>query len=121
MVTDDTVRLKLQDKLFTPYGKSVTLQTRTAAYNDRGEIDSPTYVDSTITIVPYNIISARQTYEAFGAMEEGEQDAAVPYTVTVAVDDIIVIDSINWLIKAVETNLLPENVVTIVRLVKQQN
>lgn len=121
MVTVAALRTKLQDKVFTPYGKAVTLKTATPSYNDRGEVSSTSYVTSNITIVPYNIVANRQSHENFGSIQEGEMDAAVPYSVTLSVDDIIVIEEENHIVKYIEYNYLPENVVTIIRLAKEQS
>ena len=116
------LRIKLNTKIFIPYGKSVTFKKRNSpTYNSRGELNTPTYASTTQIIVPYNIIDKKQTFEAFGALEEGDMDAAVPYTVNVAIDDKFTIESEDWIVKAVERNYLPENVVTIIRLALEQN
>jgi hypothetical protein len=44
--------------------------------------------------------------------------AAVPYTVTVDIGDVFTIESQDWIVKQVEKNYLPDNVVTIVLLSK---
>ena len=121
MVTVASLRAKLDAKIFTPYGMSTTWKDKTATFNVRGEEGTPTYSESTIVSVPYNTVSGRQSYEVFGALKEGETDAAVKYTVDIDVDDILVIDSINWIVKQVNKNYLTANVVTIVRLVLEQN
>lgn len=118
----DIIRTKLQSKVFDVFGKNVTLISKSApVYNDRGELEGETETNSSITIVPYNIIDKRQTYEAFGQLNEGEMDAAIPYTVTVNIDDSLLIESERWLIKEIAPNYLPDNVVTIVRLSKKQD
>lgn len=121
MAKQDIIRTKLQNKVFNVFGKTVTLKTVSApSYNSRGEQEDQTLTSSTITIVPYNIIDKRQTFEAFGDILEGEMDAAIPYTETVSIGDILVIESENWVIRAIEKNYLPDNVVTIVRLSPEQ-
>ena len=123
MAKQDIIRTKLENKVFGLFGKNVVYISKTAPTTDiRGEIVAyGTDVTSSTSIVPYNIISQRQVYEAFGAQKEGEMDAAVRYDFTVKIDDLFVIDSVNYLIKQIEYNYLPDNVVTIVRLAKQQN
>lgn len=122
MVSDQTrFRTKLQSKLFNRIGKSVTFKSRSSvSYNDRNEADSESWSTSTITIVPYSIIAKEQNYQPFGNLEAGELDAAVLYTVTVAIDDIMTIESVDYRVKRIEPNWLPDNVVTIVRLAKVQ-
>jgi len=115
------IRTKLLNKIFTPYGKSVTLKSKSSPiYNSRGEEEDQTFTSSTISIVPYNIINSDEAHEAFGTLEEGELDAAVKYSDTVNVGDKITMESQDYYIKNVQENYLPENVVTIIRLAKEQ-
>lgn len=116
-----SLRNKLQRKIFDPYAKSVTLKSKDATtYNSRGEAEDQTYTESTVSMVPYNIMEQRQSYEAFGTMEEGDLDAAVPYDITVNQGDLVTIEGQDYEIKEVERNYLPENVVTIIRLTRVQ-
>lgn len=117
----DQIRTKLANKVFAPLGKTVTHYTQaTNTQNERGETESTAYTSSSVTIVPYNIIDKRQTFEAFGNLEAGEMDAAVPYTVDVQIDDKFTIDNVDWYVKERAYNYLPGNVVTIVRLTRTQ-
>lgn len=122
MADQQKIRDTLQTKVFDAFGKSVTLISKSApVYNDREELENETETNSTITIVPYNIIDKRQTYERFGNLEEGDMDAAVPYSIVVNIDDEMLIESERWFIKEIAPNYLPDNVVTIIRLTKKQN
>lgn len=113
------VRQDLDVDIFTPYGKTVTfIKKSTPIYNTRGEIENVTNTSTSATIVPYNINFNRQSHQSFGSLSEGNMDAAVRYDVNVDIDDVFVIDAVNWRVKLVERNYLPENVVTIVRLSK---
>ncbi len=115
-------RLDLDEELFNVIGKSVTLTRKSSpVYNVRGEEENVTDTPSSITIVPYNIIDARQSYQSFGNLEEGDLDAAVPYTVSLDIDDVITMESVDYRIKQVDKNYLPDNVVTIIRLTKDQD
>jgi hypothetical protein len=122
MVTVAAIRTKLENKVFTPYGLTVILISKTAPTTDiRGDIVAyGTDTTSSTKIVPYNIISGRETYEAFGTLKEGDMDAAVRYSDTININDKFVINSVNYLIKEIAPNYLPDNVVTIVRLTKEQ-
>lgn len=118
----ELIRTKLQTKVFDVIGKTVTLISKSSpTYNTRGELESSTTANSSITIVPYNIFTERESYQRFGDLEEGDLDAAIPYTVTVNKDDVITMEGQNYTIKDIEQNYLPDNVVTIVRLTKEQN
>jgi hypothetical protein len=122
MAKQDSIRAKLENKVFNVIGKKVTFISKVSpTYDVRGEITAyGTDSTSETEIVPYNIISDSQTYEAFGAVNTGDMDAAVRYSLSIKLDDIFVIDSTRYLIKNIQPNYLPDNVVSIVRLVKEQ-
>jgi len=118
----DKIRSKLETKVFDRFGKTVTLKSKSLpVYNTRGELESETTVETSITAVPYDITNHRQLFESWGTVSEGEMDMAVPYTVTVNADDGVVVDGVDYLIKEISENLLPDNVVTIVRLAKSHD
>jgi hypothetical protein len=122
MAKQDTIRIQLDNKVFIPLGKTVTLNSISApTYNSRGEIEATSASQTTVTIVPYNIIDERQSYQKFGDLKEGEMDAAVRYDTTVNIYDYFEIEGVNWYVKDIELNYLPDNVVTIVRLSKEQS
>jgi 1-aminocyclopropane-1-carboxylate deaminase/D-cysteine desulfhydrase-like pyridoxal-dependent ACC family enzyme len=119
MAEYEDFRQDLDDFIFIPYGKTVTFISKSSPiYNTRGEIENITNSSSSATIVPYNIAFKRQSHQAFGDLSEGDMDAAVRYTLSVEVDDVFTIESLNWRVKLIEKNYLTENVVTIVRLTK---
>jgi hypothetical protein len=122
MVNTDDIKRKLESKLFSKIGLNVVFISKTSpTYDTRGEIVAyGTDSTSSTLIVPYNIISKEQSYEAFGAQQNGDMDAAVRYDLTLKIDDIFVIESERFLIKNIQYNYLPDNVVTIVRLTKEQ-
>ena len=123
MVTkQELIRTKLQNKLFgSALAKTVVLNHKTAGtYNTRGELESGSYTESSIPFIPYNLMDKTQEYQSFGNMNAGECDAAVQYNIDINIDDYIVMESENWFVKNIEKNYLPENVVTIVRLSKEQ-
>ena len=115
----DKIRDKLDRKLFKSLGKVVTLKSKsTNIYNSRGEEENRTLGSSSITIVPYNTVYARTSHERFGDLAEGEMDVAIPYTVTIAVEDLLTIDGTDYAVTQIDKNYLPENVVTIARVAK---
>lgn len=122
MTIQDDIRTKLVQRVFGPLGKPVTLNSKTATtYNERGEEENVASTATAITIVPYNLIDERQSFNGFGNLKEGELDAAVPYDNTVNIDDTITMEGETWLIKEQSPNYLPGNVVTIIRLVREQS
>ena len=119
MVTVASIRNKIQTKILDKYGKSVTLKTAGTETTDTyGDIVDPDFTDSTITIVPYDIIDDREDMQPFGDMEFGDMAAAVSYSVTINVGDRIVMEGDTWEVKDVLKHYLPDNLVTIVRLTK---
>jgi hypothetical protein len=121
LAKQDLIRSKLDAKVFTPYGKDVVLNHITATtYNVRGEEENLLASTSSIKIVPYNITNNTIDQQAFGDLQRGVLDAAVPYNVTISVKDTILMDGITWSIVDLQENYLPGNVVTIIRMEKQQ-
>lgn len=118
----DDIRTDLTTEVFNEIGKTVTLKSKSSPiYNTRGEEINQTFTESSVIIVPYSIIQDDTKREPFGDVEEGAMDAAVPYTTTVNKGDKFTIESEDWIVRAVERNYLPDNVVTIVRLTREQN
>lgn len=113
------VRNKLHSKIFQTISKTVTFKKKSSPlYNSRGDLEGFTETESEITIVPYNIIDSRRSYQEFGDMNEGDFDAAVPYDTNVEEGDIITMEGEDWKIQQVEKNYLPGNVVNIIRLTR---
>lgn len=121
MAKQDTVRSKLQTKVFTPYGKTVTLiKYLSPTYNERGELESGyTQSTSSITVVPYNILDSSRQQERVGDANTGSLQMAIPYTVSVSLKDEILMEGDYWVINEIEKNYLPDNVVTIVSVNKR--
>src|SRR6056297_3583073 len=121
LTKQELVRNKLQTKVFDVIGKTVTLKRKDSpTYNTRGEEEDTTYTESSITIVPYNIMFNRQSYDPFGTSDAGDMDFAVPYTVSVIIDDVLVIEGEDWRVIEISPNYLPDNAVSIIRVSKVQ-
>lgn len=119
MVTVAQIRTKLQDKIFTPYGKTVTLRHANGhTFNGRGDMTVAAWTSSSVTLVPYDLSSGMLSWEEFSAYNTGEFFAAVPHSVTVSVQDQVVMDGVTWEVKEVLDHLLPTNAVIIIRLTK---
>lgn len=121
MSEQDDIRADLDVELFAYIGKPVTfIKKSLPIYNTRGETESITNTTSTVTIVPYNITQYELTQQPFGNLPEGTMFAAVRYDVNVALEDQFTIEGENWRVIRVEPNYLPDNVATIVALVRNQ-
>ena len=123
MVNQTQIRTMLASKLFSTtgssaFGKIVTHRTQSKTYDEREEVVGVTNTDASIAIVPYDISKDRLEYEGFSAFNPGDFFAAVPYTVTIAPKDLIIMESITWEVKEVVPHYLPDNLVTVIRLSK---
>ncbi len=115
----ESVRNKLDVKVFGKFGKSVTFISKSSpVYNVWGDEESVTNTETSLIIVPYNLMSKRQSYEKFGQMNEGDFDAAVRYDTTIAVDNELVFNGVNYKVKEIGEEYLKELVVIIIRLTK---
>lgn len=122
MTIADEMRTDLQEEVFNEIGKTVTLNVKSSkTYNTRGDLENWTTTSSSVVIVPYNITSNRNNNIAPGQLDEGDMQVAIPYTVTVALGDELVIDGITYRISNIQPNFLPDNVVTIASLTKIEN
>jgi hypothetical protein len=102
--------------------KSVTFKkVSTPTYNNRGEIISSTYTESTVTIVDYSINKSSKSREQWGEFLAGDRVAAIPYNVDVGVDDIFVIRSEDYRVVDVRTPELPDVVVVLAQLRKVES
>lgn len=119
MATVADIRSKILNKIFTPYGKSVTLShAGTHLYDDRGDLVQFVSSSSTITIVPYDISQDSVEYAKFSDFDAGDMAAAIPYSVTISVGDRITMEGDTWVIKEIIPHYLPSNLVYITRLSK---
>ena len=114
-----SVRNKLDAKVFSPYGISVTFKKKSSpVYNSRGEESSVTTTSSTFLIVPYNVMADRQSFEKFGNLNEGDFDAAVRYDTDISIDDEVTFNGVDYKVKEIGEEYLKEIVVIIIRLTK---
>lgn len=122
MAEQDDVRNDLDIELFDYIGKTVTLYTQgTPTYNERGELEQDDMTPESIVIVPYNITQEERTSQAFGDLPEGAMMAVLRYDQAVNTKDILLIESEYWEVRTIEKNYLPDNVATIVALVRAHN
>ena len=122
MAKQDNFRSQLQNKLFTPFGKTAILYTPTTvvtydSYGNRDE-DTTAYTASDITVLDYDIIDNRKTHEMWGDLQVGERIAIAPYTVSLDVDYYVQIGGVNYKINDIEKPALPDQLVNIFKLSK---
>lgn len=124
MAKQDNFRSQLQNKLFTPFGKSVTLYTPTTSitYDEYGSRDDSTaYTASTIVILDYDIMDSRKEHEMWGDLQTGDRIAIAPYDTVLDVDYYIDIDGVQFKINEIEKPSLPDQLVNIFKLTKSED
>ena len=122
MTEQDDVRNDLDVELFAFIGKTVTLKQKgTPTYNSRGEEEDSSPTSSSIVVVPYNITQEERTQQPFGDLPEGSMAVVLRYDQAVATGDLLTIEGEDWEVRTIERNYLPDNVATIVGIVRAHN
>ena len=123
MTTQDDVRQDLDDEIFnSDIAKTVTLISKSAlVYNSRGEQESVTNTSSSISVVLYDINHSTQAFQPWSNVDEGDMQAAIRYDVVINKGDYLTIEGEDWIVKEINKNYLPDNVVTIARIARVQN
>lgn len=119
MAKQDQIRTQLQNKIFTPYGKTVTLYTptTTVSYDDYGSRDDSTsYTASSIVIVDYDIIDGRKEHEMWGDLQTGDSLAIAAFDTVIDVDYYVLVEGELFKINQIEKPRLPDIVVNIFKL-----
>jgi hypothetical protein len=121
MGLQEEIRTDLATEVFDAFGKTVSfINKSTPIYNTWGEIEGWTETTSQIVVVPYDILWDRKSPQKFGELKEGEMSMAVKYDQTVAKGDVFILDSDRFTVVEVNKNYLPDNVVTILRLAREE-
>ena len=111
------IRTQLQNKVFSQFGKEVTLYKQgTPVYNSRGEVSDNDFSTETITIVNYNITNKTNNVDKWGSWNLGDMEAIIPYTVTININDRLLIEGVTYNVAEIRKPELPNVLVTIVRL-----
>jgi hypothetical protein len=120
MALKDSLRNKLQVKVFDKIGSDATLYTESSiTYDEYGSKIEGTESEETIKIVPYNLIGSKVNYVSFGDLEEGDTDAVVPYDTTISIKQKVKLNDIEYEVKSIEDYLIEnEKVAIAIRLAK---
>jgi len=111
----------LDEDVFDEIGKSVTLTTVTAPiYNERGDLEDSTNVDTIIIVVPWDLTD-NLSNQIFGNFIEGSSAMVIRYDQAITHDDLIVMEGITYQVRDINPNYLPDNVATILRLVRNES
>lgn len=117
----DSLRTKIQNKIFNKIGTTGSIETISSSTIDKWGDVTLTYATSTaLQIVPYNLIDNRDNYLPFGDLGEKETDAVIPYDTTFTRDARVTFDSQSYKIVEMEKFLYAGgNLAWAVRLVKE--
>lgn len=119
MTIAQELRDQLQADIFDVYGTEVTfIKKSSPIYNNRGEIISNTTTSSTVKIVPFNMFLQNNIANPWGETNEGSIYAVVPHSVSVALEDQILMNDKTLVIKEVVSSHLVENVAWVIELVE---
>lgn len=119
MDKQDQIRTQLDNKVFTPYGKSAIIYSVTESTDAYGDLVNNTLtISSTATIVDYDIFSSRKAHLEFGDLKEGDREAIFRYDVSLSTDSVVSIGSDYFKVSQIEKPSLPDVIVQIVRLAK---
>lgn len=103
MVSLSSLRVKIENKIFSNLGSSCLVASVTTSSIDQygdASYTNPTAVSA--TFVPWNLIDPRRSYQAFGDLQEGEMDAAFRYTQDLAIGYVVTFGSTDYLVNEIE-------------------
>lgn len=102
----ESMRDKLDVKVFNKIASTGTLITESVTYNDYGDKVISAESSVSISIIPYNFFTGRLNYQSFGTLDEGDMDIIVRYDSTINTKDKITFNSTDYEVKAVEDYFL---------------
>lgn len=102
MATLAGIRNTIQSRIFDSIGSSVTIYTVSSSTDKWGDATSTVSSSTTITGVPYNLITGEKSYEVFGDLEAGQTVFILPYDSVVTVRDVIRFDSVDYIVEQIE-------------------
>lgn len=116
----DKIRTKIANKVFNKIGSTATLYSVQSSTIDKWGDATTTYSSGTsITIVPYNIISSRVSFEKFGDLKDGELDIVYSYDTSISPEDKITFDGVDYRVMQIEKYYYSDGVLAYVARIKK--
>jgi len=112
----DQIRIQLDNKVFTTYGKTAIVYSFTESTDAYGSPVRSYGSGVSVTVVDYDIFSKRKTHLEFGDLKEGDREAVFRYDVSLTTDNLVYVNSEYFKVAAIEKPSLPDVIVQIVRL-----
>ena len=120
MVNTDSIRTKINTKVFVNLGSSATISAYTATSTDKwGDTTSSYGTATSLTIVPWFHIKGREEFFDFGDLETGEVDVAVKYDQSININDKIVYQDKTYYVKQIEHYSLKDAILVKVARLKE--
>lgn len=118
MVNTDSIRNKIEAKVFTALGSTALRASLIDGSNDKWGDETDTFgTDTSITIVPWSYLNLNEDFFDFGDLEKGEVDVAVRYSQALFIGDKITWNSKYYRVKNVEDFYVKDaNLVRVARL-----
>jgi hypothetical protein len=118
MVNTDSIRNKIEAKIFTGLGSTALrcslIEGSVDTFGDRTDSFASS---SSITIVPWAYIYEGQEFFDFGDLQKGEVDIALRYSQDINIGDKIIWNSKDYVIKNLEWFIVKDaNLVKVARL-----
>ena len=107
------------DLVFEEVGKTVTFKKKSSPIsNSWGEEVSATFTESTVSVVPLNVLVKDNFYSPFGDLKTGEQDVYFKPSDDVAIGDRLVYDGDEFEVHEVDSYKFPSTVLVVARITK---
>lgn len=121
MVNISTLQRKIENKVFKSLGSTYNLFPVVEGSVDKWGDQVEEYGGAvSVVVVPYSLYADRNAYNVFGDLKEGEVDIVFKHDQSISIDDKLVMNGVDFLIKQIEEfPLKNENLVKIARLVKK--
>lgn len=105
--------------VFEEVGKTVTFKKKSSPIsNSWGEETGATYTDSTVSMLPLNVLVKDNFYSPFGDLMTGEQDVYFQSSVSVSIGDQVVYDGDTYEVREVDSYRFPSVVLIVARITK---
>lgn len=108
MVDVTGIRTRLQTKVFTSLGSTITVYgVSSSVVNDYGDITITYDAGTSEKGVPYNLLG-QKTYEPFGELKSNEIDIVLRYDSVITLNSKVLYNSKNYLVLNVEDFVLKD-------------
>lgn len=120
MATLASIQNKLQTKVFSKLGSSLTVRRLTTSTDKWGDPSTTGTSDTAVTGVPFNFLKNNKTFNPFGVAQEGEIDMVLPYGTDIIKGDQVIFDSVTFDVFEIEKFPYDDgNIAFLIRLKEQ--